>query len=42
MKKMDILNRMYESVALAIVRVETIERACEIADGCIKGGVPVM
>ncbi|ERK29433.1 2-keto-3-deoxy-6-phospho-gluconate aldolase [Clostridium intestinale] len=42
MKKMDILNRMYESVALAIVRAETIERACEIADGCIKGGVPVM
>jgi 2-dehydro-3-deoxyphosphogluconate aldolase/(4S)-4-hydroxy-2-oxoglutarate aldolase len=42
MKKMDILNQMYESVALAIVRAETIERACEIADGCIKGGVSVM
>lgn len=34
--------RMYEVGALAIVRVETLERACEIADGCIKGGVPVM
>lgn len=34
--------RMYEVGALAIVRAETLERACEIADGCIKGGVPVM
>lgn len=42
MKKIDILKRMYESVALAIVRAETFERACEIADGCIKGGIPVM
>jgi 2-dehydro-3-deoxyphosphogluconate aldolase/(4S)-4-hydroxy-2-oxoglutarate aldolase len=42
MRKMDILNQMYESGALAIVRAETIERACEIADGCIKGGIPVM
>ena len=33
---------MYEVGALAIVRAETLERACEIADGCIKGGVPVM
>ncbi|WP_418289694.1 ketohydroxyglutarate aldolase, partial [Massilicoli timonensis] len=32
----------YEVGALAIVRAETLERACEIADGCIKGGVPVM
>lgn len=42
MKKMDITQKMYEAGALAIVRVETLERACEIADGCIKGGVPVM
>ena len=34
--------RMYEVGALAIVRAETLERACEIADGCSKGGVPVM
>lgn len=42
MKKMNITQKMYEAGALAIVRVETLERACEIADGCIKGGVPVM
>ena len=42
MKKMKTTARMYEVGALAIVRVETLERACEIADGCIKGGVPVM
>lgn len=42
MKKMNITRKMYESGALAIVRVETFERACEIAEGCIKGGIPVM
>lgn len=42
MKKMNFTQKMYETGALAIVRVETLERACEIADGCLKGGVPVM
>ena len=42
MKKMEITKQMQASGALAIVRVETIERACEIAQGCIDGGVPVM
>ncbi len=42
MKKMNITKKMYESGALAIVRAKTIERACEIADGCIQGQVPVM
>ncbi len=42
MKKMDITRRMYEVGALAIVRTETLERAIEIAEGCIKGGIPVM
>lgn len=42
MKKMSITQKMYEAGALAIVRVETLERACEIAEGCIKGGIPVM
>lgn len=42
MKKMNITKIMYESGALAIVRAEIFERACEIAEGCIKGGVPVM
>lgn len=42
MKKMNITNQMYEAGALAIVRVETLQRACEIAEGCMRGGVPVM
>lgn len=42
MKKMKITKRMAEIGALAIVRVETLERASEIAEGCIKGGIPVM
>ncbi|MEG0274355.1 MAG: ketohydroxyglutarate aldolase, partial [Longicatena sp.] len=42
MKKMNITKQMVASGALAIVRAETIERACEIAQGCIDGGVPVM
>ncbi|MDB0440359.1 ketohydroxyglutarate aldolase [Clostridioides difficile] len=42
MKKMNITKKMVECGALAIVRAETLERACEIAEGCIKGGVPVI
>lgn len=42
MKKMNITKKMVEVGALAVVRTETLERACEIAEGCIKGGVPVM
>ena len=34
MKKMNVTNRMYEAGALAIVRAETLDRACEIAEGC--------
>lgn len=39
---MNITKIMYKSGALAIVRAETFERACEIAEGCIEGGIPVM
>lgn len=42
MKKINITQKMVEVGALAIVRAETIDRACEIAKGCIKGGIPVM
>lgn len=42
LKKMTVTQRMYEAGALAIVRTDSFERACEIADGCIAGGVPVM
>lgn len=34
-----ILNRIEETTIMAIVRVETIERAVEIAEGCLAGGV---
>ena len=37
-----ILQRIDEIKAMAIVRTDSIERACEIADGLIKGGVPIM
>lgn len=42
MKKMNVTKWMYDVGALAIVRTESLERASEIADGCIAGGVPVM
>ncbi|WP_238915674.1 ketohydroxyglutarate aldolase [Clostridium sp. YIM B02555] len=42
MKKMNITKKMAEVGALAIVRAQTFDRACEIAEGCIKGGIPVM
>lgn len=39
MKKFDILNRIREEKIMAIVRVETEERAIEIVEGCLAGGV---
>jgi len=42
MKKVDTVKLMYDTGALAIVRTDSIERACEIAKGCIAGGIPVM
>ncbi|MCR1898980.1 ketohydroxyglutarate aldolase [Irregularibacter muris] len=42
MKKMNITKQMYEVGALAIVRAETLEKASKIAEGCIKGGIPIM
>lgn len=42
MKKMEVTRLLAETGALAIVRAETIERACEIAEGCINGGIPVL
>lgn len=42
MKKVDITKRIADCGALAIVRAETFERACEIAEGCIRGGITVM
>lgn len=34
--------RMYNTGALAIVRVNTIERGIEIAEGCLAGGIDVL
>lgn len=34
--------RMYNTGALAIVRVETIERGLEIAEGCLMGGINIL
>lgn len=42
MKKAKITKRIYDTGALAIVRTDSFERACEIAEGCMDGGVPVM
>ncbi|MEM5593955.1 hypothetical protein AAHH67_23300 [Niallia circulans] len=42
MYKNNILNRIENTAIMAIVRVETLERAYEIADGCLAGGVDVL
>lgn len=42
MQKNEILNRVTATGVMAVVRVETIERAKEIAAGCISGGVDIM
>lgn len=42
MKKNEIVYRIEKTGLMAIVRVETAERAFEIADGCLNGGIDVM
>ena len=37
-----VLQKLDEVKAMAIVRTESFERACEIADGLIEGGIPIM
>lgn len=39
MQKAEITKRIADTGAMAIVRVETIERGCEIAQGCLDGGI---
>lgn len=41
-KKAATTKFLYDIGALAIVRTDSFERACEIAEGCMTGGVPVM
>lgn len=39
MQKVDVTKKIADCGAMAIVRVETIERGIEIAQGCLDGGV---
>ncbi|MCH4168609.1 MAG: ketohydroxyglutarate aldolase [Streptococcaceae bacterium] len=39
MKKRDVIERLIDEKLMAIVRVETFERAREIVDGCLEGEV---
>lgn len=39
MQKIEITKRIADTGAMAIVRVETIERGYEIAQGCLVGGI---
>ncbi|GMG95349.1 beta/alpha barrel domain-containing protein [Tepidimicrobium xylanilyticum] len=42
MYKADIINRIEDTGVMAIVRVDTIDRGLEIAEGCLEGGVDVL
>ncbi len=39
MQKVEITKRLADTGALAIVRVQTVERGYEIAEGCLAGGI---
>lgn len=39
MNKLETLTRINKEKIMAIIRVETIERACEIAEGCLEGNI---
>lgn len=41
-KKTNTIQKMYDTGGLAIVRTNSFERASEIAEGCIAGGMPVL
>ena len=42
MKKEEIILGIKKTGLMAIVRVETVERGYEIAQGCLDGGVNVL
>lgn len=42
MQKVDVTKRIAHCGAMAIVRVDTIERGIEIAQGCLAGGIDVL
>ena len=39
MQKIDVTKRIADTGAMAIVRVKTVERGFEIAQGCLDGGI---
>ena len=41
-QKAEVTERLYDTCAFAVVRVPTVERGLEIADGLLRGGVPAM
>lgn len=42
LQKTQVTQALYDTAAFAVVRVPTIERGCEIAEGLVKGGVRAM
>ena len=42
MQKAAVTQALYDTCAFAVVRVPTVERGCEIAEGLLKGGVKAM
>ena len=42
MKKNDIVSRIYNTGAMAVVRIDKLERGKEICEGCLSGGIDVM
>lgn len=42
MTKLVVLNRIHDEKVMAIVRVDRLERAREIADGCLEGGISIL
>ena len=42
MQKVEITKRIADTGAMAIVRVQTVERGYEIAEGCLAGGIDYM
>lgn len=42
MRKLAVLNRIHDEKVMAIVRVDNLERAKEIAEGCLEGGISIL
>ena len=42
MFKLNVMQRIVNTGAMAIVRTNTVERGIEIAEGCLNGGVDII